>query len=790
MSACLHCDELIVMPVFGEEDLTHSSPFCCRGCLSVFNILHQKGLESYYEIKKDSAILKRRSPVDLKKQQFQFLDNEDFIKEFAYKNLNNQNTMEFYLEGIHCLACLWLIEKLPEIISGVAESRLDMQKSIVCVSLKNNDEIDKPALFSTVAYELNNLGYRPHVLKKNQSAKSLKQKEERSMLIKIGIAAAGSGNVMMYAISIYAGADGFYEKYFHLLTTLFALPVLFYSALPFYKTAWNALKNKTLSIDVPISMALLMGAAFGIYNQIIGVNENYFDSLTALVFLLLLSRYFLTKIQEEGLSVSDLNFFYQGNSVLLKDGDKFIETHPQYLKIHDEILIRPQEMIPADGVITNGHTTLNSSLLSGETTPVKADIGTYVYSGTMNIDHDIVMRIVELNQETRIGKILKQVESGWIQKSHIVHFTNRISKHFILAVFFLAVILFFKFYLINQTQSGIERALTLLIVTCPCALALATPLTLTRSLTRAAKKGIIIKNDEVIEKLSKVNSIFLDKTGTVTYGMLKIEKIEILNPSTIPPMEIINSLELHSVHPVARALKEYTEEAGVTITHEVLNLTEKLGTGVSGTIGNKFYEIRNGSIFEEGVNIARFNLSDMVRRDSKESIQKLQAEGLSVSLLSGDQKEIVLKIADEIGIGADLAFSEMTPETKLTKITNSKETLMVGDGANDAMALSKAYVGVAVLGAMDISLRAADVYLTYPGISPVADLIGISKETMKVIYRNLVLSLLYNSFSVYAAFTGMISPLVAAIIMPLSSLTVLLSTIIGTRKLNKLLKEN
>jgi Cu2+-exporting ATPase/Cu+-exporting ATPase len=424
MNSCIHCDENIVIPVFGENDVEKQEPFCCKGCLTVFNIIHQKGLENYYEIKKQSAIFKRRSPVEIKKQQFLFLDGDEFITEFAYRDLNNLLTMEFYLEGIHCLACLWLIEKMPELLPGVAQSRLDMKKSVATVSITDQGK------FSEVASELNNLGYRPHVLKRNQSSKDLKVKEERSMQIKIGIAGAGAGNVMLYAISIYAGADGNYEKFFNLLTVIFAFPVLFYSATPFYQTAWRAIKNRTLSIDIPISMALLMGAAFGIYNLFIGIHENFFDSLTALVFLLLLSRYFLAKIQEEGLSASDLSFFYQGTSVLKKEGKEFVEIHPQHLKVHDEIKIQPNEMIPADGVIIQGHTSLNSSLLTGESVPVKADIGTYVYSGTMNIDREIIIRIEQLNQETRIGKILKQVESGWIQKSHIVDLTNKISKHF------------------------------------------------------------------------------------------------------------------------------------------------------------------------------------------------------------------------------------------------------------------------------------------------------------------------------------------------------------------------
>lgn len=778
MSICVHCDEEIVVPIYDENDTNNSSPFCCNGCLTVFNILHQKGLENYYEIKNQSGIFKRRSPVEGKTYQFLYLDSEDFIKEYTYINLFGERTIEFYLEGIHCLACLWLIEKLPEFLSDVKQSRLDMNRAVATISITDDGK------FSHVARELNNLGYKPHALKRNQDTQALKLREERKMLLKIGVAGAGAGNIMLYAVSIYAGASGSYATIFNFLSVAFAVPVLFYSATPFYVSAWNAIKTKTISIDIPISMALIMGALFGIYNMFIGVNENFFDSLTALVFLLLLSRYFLNKIQGEGLTASDLNYFYQGNSILKKEGDAFVEIHQQYIKENDIIKVLSNQMLPVDGVIIEGATSLNNSLLTGESRPELADIGSRVFSGTMNLGGEIVIRVEHINQDTRIGKILKQVESGWIQKAHIVDLTNRISKYFLIAVFILAAILFFSLVSKGEIKTGIDRALTLLIVTCPCALALATPLTLTRTLARASKKGIIIKNDEVIEKLAQIDSVYLDKTGTVTYGLLKVNEFKILSPSAIPLMDIIVSLEKISLHPVAIALKEYAQINGAKKAHEVKDLKELLGIGVSGTIEGHFYEIKAGKITEDQITIATFSLDDRIRPDSKMAVDQMKSYGIQVSLISGDQKAIVDSISKEIGLDKKNIYSEVTPETKLSLIENTNKALMVGDGANDAMALSRSFVGVAVMGAMDISLRAADIYLSTPGITPVADLIVISKETMKVIHRNLALSLLYNLVSVYAAFTGIISPLVAAIIMPLSSLTVLASTLIGTKKLN------
>lgn len=781
MSRCTHCDEDILIPIFSDHDTSHSKPFCCNGCLTVFNVINLKGLNQYYEIKKASDIFKRRSPVETKHQRFSYMDAPEFIAEYSYLNLKKQRTMEFYLEGIHCLACLWLIEKLPEFLSDVEIARLDMQKSVATISVKSEGK------FSNVARELNNLGYKPHPLKRNQSTHDLRKKEDRKMLLKIGIAGAGAGNIMLYAVSNYAGAPAHLAEIFNVISVVFAMPVFFYSALPFYQTAWNSLKNRTLSIDVPIAMSLVMGVIMGLYNLIVGIPDNYFDSLTALVFLLLLSRYFLNKIQNDGLTANDLNFFYEGNSVLKKEGESFVEIHPQFLKAGDIIKVGSNEMIPADGKILEGESLINSSLLTGESRPENVQVNSDVFSGTINLTNEILIAVEKTKEESRIGKILKAVESGWLQKSHIVDVTNMIAKYFTAAVLVLSGALFVYAYMNGTAHAALEKALTLLIVTCPCAMALATPMTLTRTLSRSSRKGMIIKNNEVIEKLSHIDTVFLDKTGTVTYGMLKVDTFNILKQPNISVYDIITSLEKFSTHPVATALKEFAVTMDKTNDLEVKNYIEIPGIGVKGEINGRVYEIRNGKIFENDAIVASFTLLDHIRPDSRKAVEELKAMNVSVKMISGDQKEIVETIATDAGIKKENMFADMSPENKLAMIEKTPHSLMVGDGANDAMALSRSYVSVAVLGSLDISLRAADIYLTTAGIAHIPDLITISKETMKVIKRNLVLSAMYNMVSVYFAFAGYISPLTAAIIMPVSSLTVLISTLIGTGKLNRIL---
>ena len=784
MKSCVHCDEIAITAFFNEDDVEKLQAFCCYGCLTVYNIIHQKGLESYYDIKKQSGLYKRRSPVEIKGSQFQFLDDPEFLAEYSYLSAYSEKTMEFYLEGIHCLACLWLIEKLPEFLPSVVSSKLDLERSVATVVLKENGK------FSEVGREFNNLGYRPHPLRKNQDAASLKVKEERLALIRIGVAGAAAGNIMIYAVSLYGGAEDNFAQLFNSLTVAFAVPVFTFSAFPFYQNAWNALKNKTLSIDIPISLALIVGGVMGVFNLVHGIPENYFDSLTTLVFLLLMSRYFLQKIQEKGLSAQDLHFFYQSESVLKADElnpSEFKEIHPKFIKVNDLLKIRPGEFIPADGVVINGSSNLNNSLLTGESLPVKVFIGQKVFSGTQNIDHDLVIKAEKTQEQTRLGSILKDVENGWAHRSHIVDLTSKVSKYFTLAVFVLSIILFVYIYQTGNTKFALEQAITLLIVTCPCALALATPLTFTRALSKASEQGIIIKSDEVIEKMAKIKNIFLDKTGTITHGKLQITDFSVLQEPMVRIEDVIYNLEKNSQHPVATALREYVKPSHCR-PFIVPDHLEILGKGVSGTIENNFYEINRDGIFENSIKIATFLIEDTIRSDSKKALKDIHQHGINVQVLSGDHSAAVAKIAAAINLPASNALSSLSPEDKSQLIKSTPMSMMVGDGANDAIALTSADVGVAVLGAMDISLRAADVYLTTPGLAPVEKLITLSEETMKVIHRNLVLSLAYNSLSVTAAFMGLINPLVAAIIMPLSSLTVLISTVVGTKKLRSLWK--
>jgi heavy metal translocating P-type ATPase len=793
---CEHCGEKIVVPsVLKLED--SEKLFCCNGCKTVYQILHEKGLDNYYKLRDETGSRDQLSPVSETNEKYHYLDQKEFIDKYA-RQTNETITIDFFIEGVHCVACLWLIEKLPDFVDEVIFSKLNMSKSIATVT------ISKEGKLSSVAHQLALLGYKPHPILNDEDVETLARSEDRKMLIKIAVAFTCAGNIMLLSFSIYGGAEGPLAEQFKWYSMFLFFPTIFYSAIPFYQSAWSALKAKKISIDIPIVVAILMGTISGIINTFKDAEHIYFDSLATLVFLLLGARYLLKKSQQKSLNTTEIASFFSNRTAhkLKENNTDYEDVHAQFLQPKDIILVKPGEMVPADGLVLEGNSNVNNSLLTGESLPVKMEKTNYIYSGTTNLDSDLKIQVLNTKEDTRLGKILKSVEAGWNQKAEIVTFADNVAKYFVSIVFGLAFITFLWILLAqNNFEAAFTRALTLIIITCPCALGLTTPLALTITLGRLAKKGMIIKNEQIIEKLSKAKRIFLDKTGTLTHGSFKISE---WNEKDVPDdiKAIAYHLEDRSEHPMAKAITSYIKsiyfQEGTQIpTLSIQNYVEHAGKGVSGEINGIHYTIKSiykddpsktwVGLYKNAEVICELSLEDKLRPDAYEAIANLNKLRLSPHLISGDSQGPVTRAAKELGIAEQFFQYQVTPEQKSEIIKVHPEAIMVGDGANDAIALSQAYVGIAVHGSVDISLRAADVYLSQSGVRPILDVVVASKETMKVIRRNLIFSLIYNVLGATLAILGYITPLLAAILMPISSFTVLLSTIISTKKLNKIM---
>lgn len=775
---CFHCGLPTKNPI--TEDDHH---FCCQGCKSVFSIIQDNDLEKYYSLKEEAGV-SETAPVLETRENYEYFDEESFKQEYL-KEEDGFLSLTLYLEGVHCIACLWLIENLPQVFDDIVSVGLDFDNSLASFKLKKN------AHLSNIANGLSRLGYKPHPFKNNDELKELKTKEEREFLIRLGVAMACMGNILLFSISVYAGLEGRLKSQFEWLSFFITLPVIFYCAQPFYKSALSSIRQKRINIDFPISLALIAGTFGGLYTLITGHGEVYFDSLTSLVFLLLLSRYILLKIKHNGVNSSSLEYFSSFGSVKILDNDgNESSILAKYLKLDDLILLKDSDMIPGDGIIQSGSGYVNTSLLTGESNPIKVSTGSQVFSGTQVISGDFKVKVNRLGDETQLGKILSEVGKTKGRLSPIANLSEKVSRYFVSLVLLVSFATAFFFYLSGDFAEGAMRALTLLIITCPCALALATPLALTSVIQRLSKKGVIIRSEEVIEKISKAKDIYLDKTGTLTKGVFQVVDWESEDDEDY--QDIVWSLEKNAQHPISHALKTYIQNSKKINEVYIEDWKEVPGVGVSGFVKGEHYELKKYSsqsalsttiaLYRNGTAVLKVQLKDQLRSDTKDSINKLKNLRLKPHIVSGDSETNVESIAIELEIPKDQCHGRIAPEYKAKMVKDSPIAIMVGDGANDAMALKEADIGIAVKGSLDISLKAADIYLTQSGVSPINEVIEESRRAIKVIKRNMVFSLVYNIFGATLALQGIITPLIAAILMPISSLTVLLSTVAWSKQ--------
>lgn len=795
--ACIHCHDRVGVPLY-HQDL---GPFCCHGCGVVFQLLRDHDLLTYYQIRESSI----SSPVFRKPQDPSLANHSyespEFLADFSTlidcAENGPKRQVEFFIEGIHCLACLWLVEKIPQIIPSVISAELNLETS------RARFIMDKDFSVSQLARLISGLGYRPYPLKKDEDGPALQKKEERTMLLRIGVAMAAAGNISILAISLYAGAEGQLARIFEWLMLALSLPVIFYSAIPFYQNAWGNLKQKSLSVDLPIAVSIILGSLSGLYNLINQKGEIYFDTIVMLVLLLLLARYVLKKATLKGLSQSSFYQLISYGSSLVQDEKNlaFTPIFNRLIKVSDVIKVLSGQTVPADGQMISGTGTINQSLLSGESSPVAIGCGQPVYSGTTVDNGELVFKVSAIQSDTRLGKILKKVEEGRLKSSPILELSQLWAKYFVWGVFLTAFTVFVYWFYQGQSQIGFVRALTLIIITCPCALALATPLAMTRSMSLLSKCGVIVKNSQALEKICQIKHVYFDKTGTLTNGQFSLLSFKIYPDQFFNENEIENliyALEENSKHPLGIMIREYLGQKRSFPALTVESRTILPGFGVRGQYrGREFFLGRDLTLPATHTQVvlkhaeqvlAVIELSDQIRPDSIATVHSLKKMGLTVAILSGDAKPVVQEVGSRLQIDDEKLWDSLTPEEKLKKVKNENQVMMVGDGANDAMALASASVGVAVSGSIDVSLKAAEVYLLNPGVRDLPLLIELSQETIKLIKRNMGLSIVYNFIAGFLTLLGFLNPLWAAIIMPVSSLTVLFSTIVGTRKMRKIQK--
>jgi Cu2+-exporting ATPase len=783
--ACAHCD--LPVPRALRAPAGHS--FCCHGCAAAWEIIHASGLERYYDLSE-----RREAAVRPEGSSFAPFDHAAFHALYVTRRADGRAETELYLEGVHCSSCVWLIERVPLAIPGVTSAELDVARARVRLVWNAGD-----TRLSPIARFPASLGYRPRPFR-GRRADEARRAEDRAMLVRIGVSGAIAGNVMTLALALYSGWFGgmepTYEHYFRWVSLLLATPSVLGPGRLFFRGAWAAVRTRTPHMDLPIAVAIGGGFARGAINTVTGHGPIYFDGVTALVFLLLVGRFLQQRAQRAAADSAELLHGLAPSSARLVEEAGIREIPIEALLPGMVFACRAGDVVAADGVVTRGRSDLDRSLLTGESRPVSVVEGDRVFAGATNRGAPLEIRAEATGESSRLGRILGEVERASRTRAPVVEAANRRASVFVVVVLALAVVTG-AIGMRRGASEAIDRAIALLIVTCPCALALATPLALTSAIGRAARAGILIKNGPALERLASPGTLLLDKTGTVTEGRLRLASWR--GPESA--RALVLALERGSNHPIAAAFEEAWPDLEPADPDAVEHV---LGGGVSGQVAGHQIVVGSAAFVRarlapgsrpappddafaarcttvwvaiDGAPAARAAFEDRIRPEAGAALALLRARGWRVRLLSGDDARVVDDVGARLGFSPAECRGEATPEEKLAEVERalaSGPVVMVGDGVNDAAAIARASVGIGVRGGAEACLAAADVFLARPGLEDLVALTEGATRCVRVIRRGMRISLLYNLAGASLAIAGVVNPLIAAVLMPLSSLTVIL----------------
>lgn len=787
--SCYHCELSVTdtnKVVAVIEGTQHN--FCCAGCASVCQTIYSSGLGGFYDQQTSSLL----PAVDLE-YPLEFYDSHAFQQPFLESSALDTKTITLISNTIHCAACVWLIERAVGALDGIVWVRVNLTDKRIRVRWR-----DKETQLSSIMKTLADLGYAAMPYEQNM-AELQQQRRNKSMLYRIGFAGFTMMNLLWISIAMYTGASGGqYHQYFQWLGFSLATPTLFYAGYPFLKNAYFGIKNRFMNMDVPISIGALVTYFYSTY-VLLGFStkgEVYFDTVVNFIFVILIGRYLEASSKKSALSASTSLQQLQPKIALLKQDNNEIIKPIGVIEIGDIVLIKPGERIAIDGVIRLGKAEIDESLLSGESLPVNKQVGDDVFAGTLNINGSLEVEVTQTSKRSALSQIVDLVENTRASKSRIVCTIDKIIPYFVWTTLLLASATFIYWSNIDF-DLALLSATSVLIITCPCAFGLATPMSIAVASGAAAKHNILIKNGDALEMLSKVKHVVFDKTGTLTLGLPQVSKV-VSQIDSSALIGIISAIEKHSEHPLAKAIVRYAAE------HNIDQLADDFetspGLGVSAKVGGKRYWVGNlnhlsvseniewseqASALEQqgytcvwcadGQTILGFiALNDQIKKDAKATIEQLKNMGKTVSMLSGDRAQVAQSVANQLSV--DHVVAEVLPNDKAQYIKSLQKqglVLMVGDGINDAPALTQADASIAIGSGADVSVASADVVVLKTTLSPVLEAIRLSKRTQAIIKQNIVFALSYNALMVPLAMMAKVTPLFAAIVMPISSIIVI-----------------
>lgn len=802
--ACAHCGLALPrsLPTSALEPR-----FCCSGCAAAYGMIESCGLGAYYTLLAQAPDLAHaRQGKSQIKARFEEYDDDIFVSSYARDAGQGLKYIELVLEGLHCAACVWLLERLPRLSDGIASATVQLGRSSIGIVY---DPVK--IRLSRVAELLATLGYVPHP-PREQAVSEARRADDRRRIVRIAVAGACTGNVMLFAFALYGGFLGgegtmsaAHTALFRWLSLAAGLLCLIWPGAEFFRNAAFSLRTRAPSIDLPIALALTAGGVMGLVNTLCNRGEIYFDSLTMLVFLLLVGRFLGGRQQRAAVDSMELLYCLMPRHAIRVDPDGTRARLPiEAVRVGDLLEVLPGDCVPVDGLIERGASSLDQALLTGESRPVVVREGAFVLAGTINLTGVIHVRTKATGRQTRAGRLTATVERCAQHRPRIVQLADAIARPFTAVVLAVAVGTLLAWWA-SGPASAIDHAVSLLIVTCPCALGLAAPLAVGVAVGRAAKQGILIKGGDIFERVCKPGIAFLDKTGTLTDGRFVITG----TAGDVKTLAMAAALERQDSHSIARAISEEFPGGGF-VASEMKRLP--FG-GITGTVDGSTLVVGNESLIQnhhysrlpqdvahlaqaakqrgetvvfvavDGAIRSVISLGNRLKDDAGIAVQSLRRLGWHIRVLSGDAPEAVWAVADQLGIDRAECVAGVSPEDKARMVQESLSSgpvLMIGDGVNDAAALASATVGIATQGGAEASLTAADVYIARPGLAPIVELLRAGPRVMRTVRRIFAVSLLYNVAAGYLAVAGLIHPIIAAVLMPLASLSVI-AIAVGSR---------
>ncbi len=794
--ACFHCGLPVLKPgefrSFSEGQMRE---FCCAGCLAVTDVITAGGMERYYALREAPG--NRLDPTD--HEQFRVYDNPRLQQGWLTQADHDANG-EFLIEGIACAACIWLIEQWIAQLPGVKSASLNFTTHRLDVHWD-----PAQARVSDLMWAVYQIGYQalPYTREADQS---LQEQQRRELLKRLGVAAALGMQIMVISVALYAGnwfgMEPELREFLRRTNLLLVLPIMGYSAQPFFRGALRGIRNRAPGMDLPVSLGISLAFAGSLWAVVSGHGEVYYDSIAMFVFFLLGARYLEQSTRLQGAQAMDtLAAVVPGTARRWRDDDT-LETVPTVeLELGECMLVRSGEVIPTDGVIHEGHSQFDESLITGEDRPVMRGVGEPVMAGSVNLSQPVTIEITACAGTTTLDSILRLAAHSHADKPRISQLAERVARWFVVGVVLLAFLVAIAGLWLG-TPTWLPTTIAVLVVTCPCALSLATPLAFHAASSSLLRRGVHVIRGHVLETLCRVDHVIFDKTGTLTSGEMKLDQV--ITPDDIDTetaVRIAAALEQGACHPLARPLLAAAGNAPLPKVSGFLTLP---GQGVHGFVDGKYYRLGSvefvseivGHLAEEetanqnsGISgsrvmlanesklLATFQLHDHIRPGARDLVKSLQEEEIAVSLLSGDRSRTVHQLACELEIRD--ARGECLPEQKLVVlkawIEEGRVVAMVGDGINDAPALSQAHVGIAIAHNVNLAAVNADLVITATDLKVLDDARHIAARTFRIIRQNIVWALTYNILAIPAALAGMVPPWLAGVGMSASSVVVVLN---------------